>query len=108
MSRYTFHPIADAPLDGSSLVLASDDGWQAVGHFDKGIWWLGHSDQPNALEQLDFEPTKYAQPRRQRRETPTPAETERGSVVGKEAVHRSSGTGPGTEHIKPHEDRADG
>lgn len=42
-----------------------------------------------------------------RPETPSPAETERGSVVGRQAV-QGIGHANGTPSPKPHEDRADG
>lgn len=63
-SRYHFQAISEAPRDGRSLVLADETGWQAVGHGDaeSDVWWLGHKDQPGVIEQLEFEPTRFAFP----------------------------------------------
>lgn len=66
MSFYTFRPITEAPKDGRSLVLADDTGWSAVGHWARDFWALGHADQPGVIEQIEFEPTKFAHPKRAR------------------------------------------
>jgi hypothetical protein len=66
MRRYDFQPIAGVPLDGQTLILADDSGWMAAGHWVSDMWALGHADE-HRIEQLDFEPTKFALPQRRRK-----------------------------------------
>lgn len=79
MSRYVFQPISDAPKDGRTLILGDDAGCRAAGHWAGDMWAQGHKDSGWPVEQVDFEPTKFALPKYARKLlTPQPNQEEEG------------------------------